>query len=79
MKITPHLKVVKSCYKPEKLITAIVQNLLMNRKNINKPNSLKEAVSVFPNICSPFECLDSLKIRNTLTSRIILNIVKEAA
>ena len=51
----------------------------MKRKNINKPSSLIEAFNVRPRICSPFECLESLKILNTLTNRITLRMARDIA
>lgn len=36
-----------------------------------------EALNVFPNTWRPTECLESLKIRNTRTSLMILNTEKE--
>ncbi len=51
----------------------------MNRKNMSSPNSLIDALSVRPRICSPLECLDNLKIRNTLTKRMTLSIAKDMA
>ena len=51
----------------------------MNKKNIRSPNSLIEALSVLPRICNPFECLDSLNIRNTRTNRITLRIANDMA
>ena len=51
----------------------------MNRKNIRSPNSRMEALRVLPNICKPFECLDSLNILNTLTSLITLRMAKDMA
>lgn len=49
----------------------------MNMKNINKPNSLIEAFNVRPKIWSPFEYLDSLNIRKTLTKRITRSIARD--
>ena len=54
-------------------------NLPMNRKNMSKPNSRIDALSVRPKICNPFECLDNLNIRNTRTKRITRNIAKDIA
>lgn len=51
----------------------------MNRKNMSKPNSRIDALSVRPKICNPFECLDNLNIRNTRTKRITRNIAKDIA
>lgn len=51
----------------------------MKRKNINKPSSLIEAFNVRPKICKPFECLESLKILNTLTNRITLKMARDIA
>lgn len=51
-------------------------NLPMKRKNINRPSSRIEALSVRPRICRPLEWRDSLKIRNTRTRRITLSIAR---
>lgn len=54
-------------------------DLPMNKKNISKPSSRIEALSVRPKICKPFECLDNLNIRNTRTNRITRKIAKDIA
>lgn len=41
--------------------------------------TLMEAFRVCPNICSPLECLDSLKTRNTLTRRMTRRMAKDMA
>lgn len=46
---------------------------------MSNPNSLMEALRVLPRIWSPFECLESLKIRNTLTNRITLRMASDMA
>lgn len=51
----------------------------MRRKKMSSPNSLMEAFRVCPNICSPLECLDSLKTRNTLTRRMTRRMAKDMA
>lgn len=59
-----------------KVVMRIKLNLPMKRKNIKSPSSLIDAFSVRPSICKPFECRESLKIRNTRTSRITRRIAK---
>ena len=53
--------------------------LPMKRKNMSNPNSLMDALSVRPKICKPLECLDNLKIRNTLTNRMTLRMANDIA
>lgn len=42
----------------------------MNKKNMSRPSSRIEALSVRPRICKPLEWRDSLKILKTRTSRM---------
>ena len=56
-----------------------VNDLPMNKKNIRSPNSLIEALSVLPNICRPFECLDNLNILKTRTNLITRSIARDMA
>ena len=51
----------------------------MKRKKMSKPSSLMEALSVRPRIWRPLLCLESLNIRNTLTSLITLSIARDIA
>lgn len=58
----------------------IVKNdLPINKKKINSPNSRIDAFNVLPKICKPFECLDNLNIRKTRTKRITRSIAKDIA
>lgn len=77
---TTHLKHMR----PETLQLLVVVNRLllhlpMNKKNMSKPNSRIDALSVRPRICSPFECRDSLNIRNTRTKRITRRMASDMA
>ena len=53
--------------------------LPIKRKNMSSPSSRMDALSVRPKICKPFECLDNLKIRNTLTNRMTLRMANDIA
>ena len=53
--------------------------LPIKRKNMSSPSSRMDALSVRPKICKPFECLDNLKIRNTLTKRMTLRMANDMA
>ena len=46
---------------------------------MSSPSSRMDALSVRPKICKPFECLDNLKIRNTLTKRMTLRMANDMA
>ena len=53
--------------------------LPIKRKNMSSPSSRMDALSVRPKICKPFECLDNLKIRNSLTKRMTLRMANDMA
>lgn len=46
---------------------------------MSRPSSRIEAFKVRPSIWRPLLCLDNLNIRNTLTSRMTLNIARDIA
>lgn len=51
----------------------------MKRKKMRRPSSRMEARSVWPRICRPLECRDSLKMRKTRTSRMTRRMAKDMA
>lgn len=58
--------------------TALLKRITpMKRKRKSCPSSFDDTTKVFPRICRPFECLDSLKTRRTRTSLMTRSAARE--